>query len=404
MLTKGRPREHRLVFPTRTSMDITHDYRLNRVVLPKRIHIRVAASPSTEEKDRRYLSRSTTGLKFKKGLPDEHCVWVVCEGKQFGEDVVTLKGKTDKGCITTHAHAEFGNTRHELFYNKDLEDTQPSCQLKIIFTADRKSVYISIPSLTGYFLFPDNHKVVLKEKSCILPRVVDMVPLRYAEASEECKFEIVEPSIDREIHDVIYSIPKANLSIPASCSSRKGWSTSPRPPIIALETVIHNSNPHADSKEILTYSYQKMESGTWSDKSGTLYGWKVNFKTTVPSLTSTYELSQSSTTEHEWGETNGKAVTVTSSTEITVKAGQQTRARVIIQRCMLDVEFTYKQTVKYTDGTVATYDREGIYSNLESYMVFVEVSPCGNLRLVQPKTRGRRMRARWLRLLKKLVQ
>jgi len=379
------------------------DYRLKGVVLPKRIYIRVAAPAATKEKDYQYLSRSTTGLEFKKGLPDEHCVWIVGERKEFGENIVALKGKMGTAYIGTYSCVKFGITRHYLLCTEGLEGTQASCELKIIFTADRKFVHISLATLEGFFMFPKNLKVMLTTKSRIRPRIIDTVPLRYAEASERCKFEIIEPSISQEIHDIVYSVPTPNLSLAASAG--RGWSVTQCPPLIAFETVVHNSDRHADSKEILTYSYQKMESGTWSDKLGMLYGWKVNFKTTVPHLASTFELSGAVQTEHEWGETNGKTVTVTSSTEITVKPGQQTRARVIVYRSMLNVEFTYKQTVIYNDGTKETYDRIGIYNNLESYNVFIEVSPAskGNsmwAMWVQPKTPRRRVRL--LRLLKKL--
>lgn len=362
-------------------MDISltaQDLRSKRVILPRRINIRVAATAAnTKEQDHRYLSRSKTGLKFKKGLPDRHCVWIVGDQRESGDEVMTLKGQTGNACIGTYAHVEFGQTQHHLLYKEGLEGTQACCELKITFTKDHKFAYISLASHDGYFLFPESSMVTLKTESKTFPSLVHMVPLRLTSASERCRFEIIEPCISQDIHDIVYK------TVPSSIT--------PLPPLVVLETFVNNINSHTDIKETLKYSYSKSKSGTWSDKLGTLYGCKVGISTTVPSLNLRSELSMSSTTEHQWGETRGQQEIMESSTEVTAKAGQQTRVKVMIERSVMEVEFTYKQTVNYNDGTQETYDRVGIYSNLELYRVIVE----GNDDLPKPKLLGCRRRVHY---------
>jgi hypothetical protein len=317
---------------------------LRRRLLPKYIYVRASAP---KEKDHMYLCRSSGGLNFRKGPANQQCVWEVIERRDLGDDMITLKGDND-----TYISR---NDDGWLFYSRG---NNQACALNVTYTMDNAFVYITVPSNNSRFLVPRNNWLRTKVHLCLGP------------ALDKWKFEIIEPVIRRDIHDVVYqtsnTIPDLN---PPHVTSLQ--------PLVVFETIVSNASTAAENRQTSTYTYKKTESATWTDKIGITYGWNITFHADVPlligGLNSDYQISMSSTKEHRWGHTHEEAVEVSSSTEITVPAGKQVRAKVIVYRSDLRVEFTYKETVVYKDGTVRTFDRVGVYTGIDAYRVDVEV-------------------------------
>jgi len=46
-------------------------------------------------------------------------------------------------------------------------------------------------------------------------------------------------------------------------------------------------------------------------------------------------------------------------------------AKVIVLQCEIEVDFTYKEEVLYLNNTTLTYEKTGIYRNLDAYQVDV---------------------------------
>jgi hypothetical protein len=91
--------------------------------------------------------------------------------------------------------------------------------------------------------------------------------------------------------------------------------------------------------------------------------------------------------EHEWGTSEGTTATIASSTEVEVPAGKKAKVTVIVQQSLLEVEFSYKQTIVWLHGETETFERTGIYKNLESYLVEVKVENWESIeqgKLLQP--------------------
>jgi len=190
-----------------------------------------------------------------------------------------------------------------LFYSRG---NNQACALNVTYTMDNAFVYITVPSNNSRFLVPRNNWLRTKVHLCLGP------------ALDKWKFEIIEPIIRRDIHDVVYQTSNTipNLNPPHVTSLQ---------PLVLLETIVSNASAAAENRQTSTYTYKKTESATWSDKIGITYGWNITFHANVPvligGLNSDYQISMSSTKEHRWGHTHEEAVEVSSSTEITVPEG-----------------------------------------------------------------------------------
>ena len=178
-------------------------------------------------------------------------------------------------------------------------------------------------------------------------------------AGDDCIFTVSEPIISKEIHDVVYDIPKASLL--------------DVPPIIALNTTIRNDSKSSDIQQTLSYSYERSKVGTWNNTAGIEVGTQASFSAGVPFIASAkFQISVSASYSHQWGGSVGTVETVSDSTLIAVPAGKKGEVAVLVKKKKLDVSFTYKETIIYKDGNKKTNDKNGVYSNVESYMVDVQ--------------------------------
>jgi hypothetical protein len=179
----------------------------------------------------------------------------------------------------------------------------------------------------------------------------------------KAELEIVEPIISKRIHDVRFNLSAASAVVRAQSNS----------PLVVQTAIISNDSTVADCTQIVQYQYEKSVSGTWKDKMGTTIGSAVKFHSSVPCIETDYTITMSATMEHEWGKSEGTTATITSSTEVKVPAGKKVKATVIVEQSLLEVEFSYKQTIVWLHGESETFERTGIYKNLESYQARVKV-------------------------------
>ena len=178
-------------------------------------------------------------------------------------------------------------------------------------------------------------------------------------AGSDCLFTVSEPIISKEIHDVVYDIPKASLL--------------DVPPTIALNTTIRNDSKSSNIQQTLSYSYERSKVGTWNNTAGVGVGASTSFSAGVPFIGSAkVQVSVTASYSHQWGGSEGTVVTVSDATQITVPGGKKGEVAVLVKKKKLDVSFTYKETIIYKDGKKKTNDKNGVYSNVESYMVDVQ--------------------------------
>lgn len=179
-------------------------------------------------------------------------------------------------------------------------------------------------------------------------------------AGNDCLFTVSEPIVSKEIVSIDYDLPKAlMLDVP---------------PVMALNTTICNDSKSSDVQQTLAYSYQRSKVGTWNNTAGIELGVATTFSAEVPFISSV-ELTISFTESHsrEWGGSNGTEESVTSSTQINVPAGKKAKAIVLVRRKAMDITFRCKEKIKYKNGTTQIIDKDGVYRNVESYTVDVQV-------------------------------
>ena len=179
-------------------------------------------------------------------------------------------------------------------------------------------------------------------------------------AGSDCLFTISEPIISKEITSVVYDIPNALMA--------------DVPPLIALHTTVRNDSQTSDVQQTLGYSYTRSKVGTWNNTAGIEIGEEISFSAGVPFISSIdLAIHITASYSHEWGGSEGEEETISSSTQITVPAGKKGTAIVSIKRQEIDVPFTCKQKTVYKDGTTKYTDKNGVYNNVESYSVDVQV-------------------------------
>jgi hypothetical protein len=179
-------------------------------------------------------------------------------------------------------------------------------------------------------------------------------------AGFECLFTVSEPIVSKEIISVVYDLPKALM-----------WDV---PPVIALNTTMRNDSQTSDVQQTLEYSYQRSKVGTWNNTAGVEIGAEASFEAGVPFIASAdLTLSVSASSSPRWGGSEGTEETDSSTIQITVPAGKEGKATVVVKRKALDVPFRCKQKVVYKDGTTKITDKDGVYHNIESYDVDVKL-------------------------------
>ncbi|KAK0185193.1 hypothetical protein F5146DRAFT_1071820 [Armillaria mellea] len=184
-------------------------------------------------------------------------------------------------------------------------------------------------------------------------------PICYEYIKDSSRFEIIQAAIKNEIFDVNYDISGAQIRDAT--------------PIIALSTSVRNDSD-GDANQTLTYSYEKSKVGTWNNTAGVTLGVSTTFSAGVPFIASAeFEVSVSASYSHEWGGEEGETETISSSTTVTVPPKKKARATIIIRNAQIDVGFTYKERVLWTNGQSEENVKSGVYKNVDSWHVDVEL-------------------------------
>lgn len=174
--------------------------------------------------------------------------------------------------------------------------------------------------------------------------------------------------VRRELYDFVYNIRDAR--------------TEGRPPLASARQFIYNSSTVASSSQTYTWSYQKSTIGTWTNTYGYQVTVAAKFEAGIPFIGKT-EISVS-------GSHSGSFSTGGSSTETETKSAAHTLSLPPIApgaptssawcyfevtQTKLDVDFTYKERLVYSNGTTTTYNRNGMYHNIESGDIKTITSP-----------------------------
>lgn len=179
-------------------------------------------------------------------------------------------------------------------------------------------------------------------------------------ASEAYQWEVIEPVLSKKITDVTYSLPGAKILA--------------MQPLVVLSATVRNKSSSATSGETLTYSYTKSKTGTWNNTAGMQIGAKATFEAGVPFVADAkLELSISASYSHSWGGSEGEQETVSESTTIQVPPLKKAQVTVIVKRATLDVNFKYHEKIEYMNGRVVEGDHDGVYHNVDTFNVDVEV-------------------------------
>ena len=285
------------------------------------------------------VTDSRGSLSCDKQQPDADCVF---ELVPYSRDSYRLKGSNGRYMRRFY---EQGKTSTFCCY-----DIVPGLSVYEIILVKDNQVYI--------------HQTQTTDPMYITNRYAELGQFRGLAATyyagSDCLFTISEPIISKEITSVVYDIPTALMT--------------DVPPLVALHTTVRNDSQTSDVQQTLGYSYMRSKVGTWNNAAGIEIGAEMSFSAGVPFISSVdFSIHITASYTHEWGGSVGEQETVSSSTQITVPAGKKGTATVIVKRQEIDVPFTCKQKTVYLDGTTKYTDKNGVYNNVESYSVDVQV-------------------------------
>ena len=177
-------------------------------------------------------------------------------------------------------------------------------------------------------------------------------------ADTDTLFTVSEPIITKDILDVHYDLANAvMLEVP---------------PTIALTETIHSETHPV--QQTFSYSYQHSKVGTWNNTAGIELGVETTFKADVPFMASGgVKASLKASYSHQWGGSEGTQETVASSTQITISPRRNVKVTVLVKNKKMDIKFHCKQKIVYKNGTTKISDKDGVYHNVESYDVDIQV-------------------------------
>ncbi|CCM06498.1 uncharacterized protein FIBRA_08768 [Fibroporia radiculosa] len=297
-------------------------------LLPKWLYIR--------DKDGRYLSVRSIPmygtLTFRSGDADRDCVF---QAVSKGNGWYQFQGNNGKYW-----------TRYYSGWLSCDDAASVPFSFRFIHTADSSIYLTDNVSPTGYYISSD-----LDKNGC---------PLYWDFIKASSRFDVVQASIKNEVYDVKYEISGAQVR--------------QAPPLIVLSTSVRNDSDSTVTQD-LGFSYSKSESGTWNNSVGITLGVSGTFKAGVPFIASVeWEISVSASYSHEWGGSVGVEKTVSESTSVTVPPHKKAQAKVIVRNAFLDVGFSYREKVLYTNGQTEDLLKQGVYKNVDSYHVDVELT------------------------------
>ncbi|MDR1670882.1 MAG: aerolysin family beta-barrel pore-forming toxin [Spiroplasmataceae bacterium] len=295
------------------------------VLLPRHIYIKID--------NNKYLSRENSEwFSFSKQDPDQYCRFFVANLDKNkialqADDGRWLSFKEPNGKPQVQVIEEFA---------------RQNCQFTIIHDSENQ---IYLKATDGLFLGADESVWWLMSGKNF--------------ADKNCKFFISGAQISREIKNVEYKVSQSVIK--------------ETKPLIVLEAEVKNDSS-SETKQTLSYSYNKSEKGTWNNSSGMEIGTKTVFEAEIPFLKAGREIGFSENHLHEWGGTKSKEEKITSSTEVSVPAKSARKVKVFVNQSEINIPFSYSEYLKNLDGS-EDYTRKtnGIYKNLETYKIDVQV-------------------------------
>jgi hypothetical protein len=145
-------------------------------------------------------------------------------------------------------------------------------------------------------------------------------------------------------------------------------------PEIALSTMVRNDSTSDTITQNLTYSHLVSDVGTWTTTIGASLAVKISADVKTPLLGQRgVEVTATVNGSHAWGGSMTHTKTVTSSSTVAVPLGMKAVATILIKKSIIDVPFTYTKSIWYRSGGVEVAKKSGVYHNVESWKVDVQV-------------------------------
>jgi hypothetical protein len=147
-------------------------------------------------------------------------------------------------------------------------------------------------------------------------------------------------------------------------------------PEVALKTTVRNDSASDSFTQTLEYSYAVSHVGTWTNTIGVAVSIGVSGKVDIPFLDDQVGIQVTGTVSDTLTLKGSETVTKTvkSTSTVAVPPNKKAIATVLILRATIDVPFTYTESTWYECGRFEEVTKSGIYHNIESYKVDVQVT------------------------------
>lgn len=186
--------------------------------------------------------------------------------------------------------------------------------------------------------------------------------LDVATQSHSAEIKVGEPVLHAVITSIDYNTDPTETSI------------TQLQPEIALSTMVRNDSTSDTITQNLTYSYLVSDVGTWSTTIGGSLAIKLSDKVKIPLLAdSGVEVTVTVNASYTWGGSTTHTKTVTSSSTVAVPPMMKAVATILIKKSIIDIPFTYTESIWYRSGGYEEVKKSGIYNNVESWTVDVKV-------------------------------
>ncbi|GLB41001.1 hypothetical protein LshimejAT787_0902160 [Lyophyllum shimeji] len=177
----------------------------------------------------------------------------------------------------------------------------------------------------------------------------------YPNRNSRCLFTISEPVDSKVIFDVEYDLRRPKLG-------REEVS-------IQQHEIVNNTRFDSKLDGTTSYTYKKSTVGTWNNTAGFEIGTKISFKvSTVPFVVENgIDLTMKASYSHSWGGSKTEEETYTITASGHVPPMKRAVLKFIVKRKKMDVNFTYKERVRYKNRPEVVRTKKGIYSNVETF-------------------------------------